>query len=71
VLFQGAQVVVDLLPGQADLGGEHRGRAGNGQRGEQPAADRVQADLGRGRVLDNCDVFHATHPLTDKLICPD
>src|ERR1700759_4703278 len=51
VLFEGAQVVVDLLPGQADLSGERAGGAGHDQLGEQAAADRVEGDLGGGRVF--------------------
>ena len=64
-----AQVVVDLLPGQADLAGEHGGRAGLGQLGEQPGPDRVERDLGGGRVLDHCDVVHAGHSTTEHKIC--
>jgi hypothetical protein len=58
VCFEGAQVVVDLLPGEADLGGEHGGGSGCGEFGEEPAADGVEGHFGGGGVLDDGDVVH-------------
>jgi hypothetical protein len=69
--LQRLQVVVDLLPGQADLGGQHGGGGRLAQLGQQPGPDGVQRDLGGGRVLDHCDILHATKIATDKLFCQD
>src|SRR5438045_1027381 len=44
--------------GEADLAGEHGGAARLGQFGEEPAADRVERDLGGGGVLDDGYVVH-------------
>ncbi len=64
-----AQVVVDLLAGQADPAGERRRRRRLGELGQQPRPDRVQRDDRRGGVLDDFDVQHAAiESLTRKFV---
>src|SRR6266705_3933237 len=58
--LQGAQMVVDLLPGQAEAGGEHGCRGGLGEFGQEPGPGRVQRGLGGGGVVDDGDIVHAT-----------
>src|SRR5437870_4410508 len=58
VRLQGVQVVVDLLPSQADPRGQCRRRGGRGQLGEEPAAHRLQGHRRRRRIIDDLDVEH-------------
>ena len=64
-------MVVDLLAGDADPGGEGGGRAGLGELGQQPGPHRVERhDRSRG-VFDHLDVMHGTESPPDKKSCQD
>jgi hypothetical protein len=66
-----AQVIVDLLPGEPDAGGERRGGGRLVQLGEQFPAHRIQRHHGGGRIRDHLNVLHATRkPLTNKFVNP-
>ena len=67
--LQRAQVVVDLLAGQADLPGQRRGRAGLGERGQQARAQRVQRRRRGGGFVDDVHVEHGpTTTLTKDFV---
>ncbi len=71
VLLEGPEVVVHQLPRHPDAGREGGRGGGLGQLGQQAGAHRVQRRLGRGGVLDDGDVEHAAHPVTDSNTCQD
>jgi hypothetical protein len=71
VPLQGPQVVVHLLPGQADAGGEHGRGGGFGQLGQEAGADGVQRHLGRGRVLDDRHLEHGGQASLDNFSCQE
>lgn len=50
------QVIVDLLPGDADPAREGGRRGGLGQLRQQHAADRIECADRRGRIGDDLDV---------------
>ena len=63
------EVVVDLLAGEPDGGGQHGGRSRLGQLSQQPGADGIQAGLCGGRVVDHSNALHVLQRATDKKIC--
>src|SRR5216117_324370 len=69
VRFQRAQVVVDLLPSQADPRGQCRRRGGRGQLGEESASHRLQGHRRRRRIIDDLDVEHEEDGIIDNLYC--
>ena len=71
VPLQRAQMVVDLLPRQPDDGGEHGGRRGLGQPGQQPSPGRLEGRLGGRRIGDHSHIDHATSIASDKFFCQD
>jgi hypothetical protein len=56
--LQRVQVVVDLLPSQADPRGQRRRRRGNGQLGEESTPHRLQGHRRRRRIVDDLDAEH-------------
>ena len=65
------EVVVDLLAGDPEAGGQRRRRRRLGQLGEQPGADGVERHDGGGRALDHLDVVHGRIVPLDKIVCQD
>src|SRR5690606_19054157 len=63
------EVVVDLLTGDTDPGGQPGGGGRDGQLTEQPGPHRVQGGGGRLHALNDLDVLHrATVPLTKSSV---
>ena len=58
VRLQRVQMVVDLLPSQADPRGQRRRRGGRGQLGEEPTPHGLQGHRRRRRIIDDLDVEH-------------
>ena len=58
VLLQRVQMVVDLLPGQADPRGQRRRRGGRDQLGEESTPHGLQGHRRRRRIIDDLDVEH-------------
>jgi hypothetical protein len=52
------QMVVDLLPSQADPRGQRRRRGGRGQLGEESTAHGLQGHRRRRRIIDDLDIEH-------------
>ena len=71
VSLQHPQVVVDLLPRQADGGGEHGRRPRLGQLSQQARSGRLQRGLGGGRIGDHCYIDHETSLTSDKSFCQE
>src|SRR5271154_195241 len=69
VTLQRPQVVVDLLPRQADRGGEHGRRSRFGQLSQQTGPRRIQCGLRRGRIGDQCYIDRETSLPSDKFFC--
>jgi hypothetical protein len=69
VALQRPQVVVRLLSGEPDACRERARGSGLGKLGEQAATDRVERSLGGGRVVDDGDIVHGPHFLTDNFRC--
>src|SRR5262249_25821504 len=58
VRLQRMQMVVDLLPSQADPRGQRRRRGWNGQLGEESTPHGLQGHRRRRRIIDDLDVEH-------------
>ena len=58
VRLQRVQVVVDLLPSQANPRGQRRRRRGHGQLGEESTPHGLQGHRRRRRIIDDLDVEH-------------
>ncbi len=58
VRLQRVQMVVDLLPSQADPRGQRRRRGGRGQLGEESTPHGLQGHRRRRRIIDDLDVEH-------------
>src|SRR5262249_4044211 len=67
--LQRAQMVVDLLPGQADPGAESRRGGGCGQVGQEATPDRLQSHRRRRRIVDHLNVDHEGDGIIDNFCC--
>ena len=63
------EVVVDELPRQADPARQHRRGRRLSQGLQESRPHRVEQRLGRGGILDDRDVQHGRHRVTDKKSC--
>ena len=63
------EVVIDELPRQADPASQHRRGRRLSQGLQESRPHRVEQRLGRGGVLDDRDVKHGRHRVTDKKSC--
>ena len=56
--LQGVQMVVDLLPSQADPCGQRRRRGGRDELGEEATPHGLQGHRRRGGIIDDLEVEH-------------